>query len=45
MDVLGRQPIKMSAPNVDGFISYFEGTWLVSNFFPRLWNVCDKTVR
>ena len=22
-------------------ISYFEGTWLVSNFFPRLWNVCE----
>ena len=34
--------LKMTAPNlprVDEFIKYFEDTWLVGNFPPRLWNV------
>ena len=41
---LAWQPIKMSVPNlprVDEFISYFEATWLVDNFSPRLWNVYE----
>ena len=37
--------IKMQVPNVekmDEFVTYFEETWLVGNFGPRLWNIISS---
>ena len=39
---LAWQAIKVTAPAIDKmdeFVAYFEETWLVENFAPRIWNV------
>ena len=39
---LAWQAIKVTAPAIDKmdeFVAYFEETWLVGNFAPRIWNV------